>query len=183
MFSRSQGASFSSLLTSDLCLPPPCPLPPIPREENLGVQVSGRVTCLTRQSRLFIAGRAGAGGMARGVESAVSPGFSLLLHWEIISREGGIWRTGDNGTWGLRDARGTRDPDCDRVQEAPAGRPRPLRARALARTRAAAGPPAARPSLPRWPALVALSRRAALVPPHPGPSTLGPLAAAREGGW
>lgn len=28
----------------------------------------------------------------------------------------------------------------------------------------------ARPSLPRWPALVA-SRRAALVPPHPGPST------------
>ena len=94
-------------------------------------------------------------GGARGVESAVSPGFSLLLHWEIISREGGIWRRGDNGTWGLRDARGTRDFDRDRVQKAPAGRPRPLRARALARTRVAAGPPATRPSLPRWPALVA----------------------------
>ena len=66
VFSRSQGASFSSLLTSDLSPSPPHPLPPIPREENLGVQVSGRVTCLTRQSRLFIAGRAGAGRGARG---------------------------------------------------------------------------------------------------------------------
>ena len=76
----------------------------------------------------------------------------------------------------------------DRVQEglvagwdSPGGHPRPLRARALARTRAAPSPPAARPSSPRRPALSAHSRRAAL--PSPAPLALGPSAPAGEGGW
>lgn len=81
----------------------------------------------------------------------------------------------------------------DRVQEglaagwdSPGGHPRPLRARALARTLAAPSPPAARPSSPRRPALAAHSRRAALRSPAPlalGPSGPRPLAPAGEGGW